>query len=66
MHTTDRKKVKAIAQPGAPALEKGLDLLEALAAEARGRRLTEKRSSQTIGRLVLSLSDWLNVAQTPN
>ena len=37
------KKPKNAVQPGAPALEKGLDLLEALAAEARG--LSQESSS---------------------
>src|ERR1700750_404957 len=38
------------AQPGAPALEKGLDLLEALAAESRG--LSQKQLAERVGRSV--------------
>ena len=38
------KKAKSALQPGAPALEKGLDLLEALAAEARGPEPEAARS----------------------
>src|SRR5436853_7255030 len=37
-------------QPGAPALEKGLDLLEALAAESRG--LSQKQLAERVGRSV--------------
>ena len=43
---TKAKKV----QPGAPALEKGLDLLEALSAEARG--LSQKQLAERVGRSV--------------
>ena len=44
------KKAKNAVQPGAPALEKGLDLLEALAAEARG--LSQKQLAERVGRSV--------------
>ena len=44
------KKAKNAVQPGAPALEKGLDLLEALAAEARG--LSQKQLAVRVGRSV--------------
>ena len=44
------KKSKNAVQPGAPALEKGLDLLEALAAEARG--LSQKQLAERVGRSV--------------
>ncbi len=50
MHTTEMKRASKIAQPGAPALEKGLDLLEALAAEAKG--LTQKQLAERVGRSV--------------
>lgn len=43
------KKAKKL-QPGAPALEKGLDLLEALAAESRG--LSQKQLAERVGRSV--------------
>jgi len=43
-------KTKDPAQPGAPALEKGLDLLEALAAESRG--LSQKQLAERVGRSV--------------
>ena len=43
-------KAKKILQPGAPALEKGLDLLEALAAESRG--LNQKQLAERVGRSV--------------
>ena len=42
-------KTKTV-QPGAPALEKGLDLLEALAAESRG--LNQKQLAKRVGRSV--------------
>jgi DNA-binding IclR family transcriptional regulator len=44
------KKAKKAVQPGAPALEKGLDLLEALAAESRG--LSQKQLAERVGRSV--------------
>jgi len=44
------KKAKKAVQPGAPALEKGLDLLEALAAEKHG--LTQKQLAERVGRSV--------------
>ncbi|QOZ29196.1 IclR family transcriptional regulator [Bradyrhizobium sp. CCBAU 51753] len=44
------KKAKKTVQPGAPALEKGLDLLEALAAESRG--LNQKQLAERVGRSV--------------
>jgi len=44
------KKAKKAAQPGAPALEKGLDLLEALAEESRG--LSQKQLAERVGRSV--------------
>ena len=44
------KKAKQAVQPGAPALEKGLDLLEALAAESRG--LSQKQLAERVGRSV--------------
>jgi DNA-binding IclR family transcriptional regulator len=44
------KKAKKAAQPGAPALEKGLDLLEALAAESGG--LSQKQLAERVGRSV--------------
>ncbi len=44
------KKAKAVTQPGAPALEKGLDLIEALAAESRG--LSQKQLVERVGRSV--------------
>ena len=44
------KKSKNGVQPGAPALEKGLDLLEALAAEARG--WSQKQLAVRVGRSV--------------
>ena len=44
------KKAKDVPQPGAPALEKGLDLLEALAAESRG--LSQKQLAERVGRSV--------------
>ena len=44
------KKAKKTAQPGAPALEKGLDLLEALAAESGG--LNQKQLAERVGRSV--------------
>jgi len=43
------KKAKAV-RPGAPALEKGLDLLEALAAESHG--LSQKQLADRVGRSV--------------
>ena len=45
-----KKAKKAAVQPGAPALEKGLDLLEALAAESRG--LSQKQLAERVGRSV--------------
>jgi DNA-binding IclR family transcriptional regulator len=44
------KKAKDVAQPGAPALEKGLDLLEALAGESGG--LSQKQLAERVGRSV--------------
>jgi DNA-binding IclR family transcriptional regulator len=44
------KKAKDVTQPGAPALEKGLDLLEALAGESRG--LSQKQLAERVGRSV--------------
>jgi DNA-binding IclR family transcriptional regulator len=44
------RKAKKAVQPGAPALEKGLDLLEALAAESRG--LSQKQLAERVGRSV--------------
>jgi hypothetical protein len=44
------KKAKAAVQPGAPALEKGLDLLEALALESGG--LNQKQLAERVGRSV--------------
>ncbi|MBR0873621.1 IclR family transcriptional regulator [Bradyrhizobium tropiciagri] len=44
------KKAKKTVQPGAPALEKGLDLLEALAAESGG--LNQKQLAERVGRSV--------------
>ncbi|MGH7971254.1 MAG: IclR family transcriptional regulator, partial [Limisphaerales bacterium] len=44
------KKAKKALQPGAPALEKGLDLLEALAAESHG--LSQKQLAERVGRSV--------------
>jgi DNA-binding IclR family transcriptional regulator len=46
----EMKKGKAVTQPGAPALEKGLDLIEALAAESRG--LSQKQLAERVGRSV--------------
>jgi DNA-binding IclR family transcriptional regulator len=44
------KKTKDATQPGAPALDKGLDLIEALAAESRG--LSQKQLAERVGRSV--------------
>ncbi len=44
------KKANDVPQPGAPALEKGLDLLEALAGESRG--LSQKQLAERVGRSV--------------
>ena len=41
---------KVIVRPGAPALDKGLDLIEALAAESRG--LNQKEIAERVGRSV--------------
>lgn len=45
----DMNRMKSPAQPGAPALEKGLDLLEALASESRG--LSQKQLADRVGRI---------------
>jgi DNA-binding IclR family transcriptional regulator len=45
-----KKAKKAATQPGAPALEKGLDLLEALASESSG--LSQKQLAERVGRSV--------------
>lgn len=46
----DMNRMKSPAQPGAPALEKGLDLLEALASESRG--LSQKQLADRVGRSI--------------
>jgi DNA-binding IclR family transcriptional regulator len=48
-------------RPGAPALEKGLDLLELLAAEASG--LTQKQIAQRVGRSVSEIFRMLGVLE---
>jgi DNA-binding IclR family transcriptional regulator len=50
-------KAKKAVQPGAPALEKGLDLLEALAAQSRG--LSQKQLADRVGR---SVSEMFRIA----
>ncbi|WP_026871318.1 IclR family transcriptional regulator [Inquilinus limosus] len=51
----------AAAKPGAPALEKGLDLLEALAAEPGG--ITQKRLAERVGRSVGEIFRMLGVLE---
>jgi DNA-binding IclR family transcriptional regulator len=55
------KKAKTAIQPGAPALEKGLDLLEALAAESRG--LSQKQLAERVGRSVSEIFRMLVVLE---
>jgi len=55
------KKAKKALQPGAPALEKGLDLLEALAAESRG--LSQRELAKCVGRSVSEIFRMLVVLE---
>jgi DNA-binding IclR family transcriptional regulator len=50
-----------VARPGAPALEKGLDVLELLAAEAGG--LTQKQVAERVGRSVSEIYRMLGVLE---
>ncbi|HEY8337590.1 MAG TPA: IclR family transcriptional regulator [Tardiphaga sp.] len=50
-----------IVRPGAPALEKGLDLIEALAAESRG--LSQKQIAERVGRSVGEIFRMLSVLE---
>ncbi len=52
---------KETARPGAPALEKGLDVLELLAAEAGG--LTQKQVAERVGRSVSEIFRMLGVLE---
>jgi DNA-binding IclR family transcriptional regulator len=52
---------KDIVRPGAPALEKGLDLIEALAAESRG--LNQKQIAERVGRSVGEIFRMLSVLE---
>ena len=54
-------RIKPPAQPGAPALEKGLDLLEALASESRG--LSQKQLADRVGRSVSEIFRMLGVLE---
>lgn len=54
-------RTKSPAQPGAPALEKGLDLLEALASESRG--LSQKQLADRVGRSVSEIFRMLGVLE---
>ncbi len=54
-------RIKSPAQPGAPALEKGLDLLEALASESRG--LSQKQLADRVGRSVSEIFRMLGVLE---
>jgi DNA-binding IclR family transcriptional regulator len=55
------KKAKKAVQPGAPALEKGLDLLEALAAESPG--LSQRQLAERVGRSVSEIFRMLVVLE---
>src|SRR5918912_2398166 len=57
----DIKQDDAADRPGAPALEKGLDLLEALAAEPGG--LAQKALAQRVGRSVSEIFRMLGVLE---
>jgi DNA-binding IclR family transcriptional regulator len=64
------KKPKKALQPGAPALEKGLDLLEALAVESRGLSQTQlaarvRRSVSEIFRMLVALERRGYVTRDP-
>jgi DNA-binding IclR family transcriptional regulator len=52
---------KAIVRPGAPALDKGLDLIEALAAESGG--LNQKQIAERVGRSVGEIFRMLGVLE---
>jgi DNA-binding IclR family transcriptional regulator len=52
---------KAIVRPGAPALDKGLDLIEALAAESGG--LSQKQIAERVGRSVGEIFRMLGVLE---
>ena len=60
------KKAKNAVQPGAPALEKGLDLLEALAAESRGlsQKQLAERSAVRSARYSGCWSRWNGAAMS--
>jgi DNA-binding IclR family transcriptional regulator len=51
----------SVVRPGAPALEKGLDLIEALAAESRG--LNQKQIAERVGRSVGEIFRMLSVLE---
>jgi DNA-binding IclR family transcriptional regulator len=55
------KKAKKAVQPGAPALEKGLDLLEALAGVSQG--LSQKQLAERVGRSVSEIFRMLVVLE---
>ncbi len=61
LHKTIMNRTKPSIQPGAPALEKGLDLLEALASEARG--LSQKQLADRVGRSVSEIFRMLGVLE---
>ena len=52
---------KVIVRPGAPALDKGLDLIEALAAESGG--LSQKQIAERVGRSVGEIFRMLGVLE---
>lgn len=54
-------RTKPATQPGAPALEKGLDLLEALASESQG--LSQKQLADRLGRSVSEIFRMLGVLE---
>jgi DNA-binding IclR family transcriptional regulator len=53
--------IDTVVRPGAPALEKGLDLIEALAAESRG--LNQKQIAERVGRSVGEIFRMLSVLE---
>jgi DNA-binding IclR family transcriptional regulator len=57
----NRETGEKLAKPGAPALEKGLDVLELLAAEAGG--LTQKQVAERVGRSVGEIFRMLGVLE---